>query len=115
RCSSLWLAGNRGCSTNKTADIQQITTLIDSDRHITTRAIAVKSNIDQSTVSRHLNQIEMVKKFDVSVSQHLTERDLMDRISICDSLYRRSPTVFETNANGRREVDLFYNNIERKQ
>jgi len=47
-----------------TTDVDQITALIDSDRQITVREIAARLNIGKSTVSEHLNKLQ-IKKLDI--------------------------------------------------
>jgi len=57
-----------------TTDVDQITALIDSDRQITVREIAARLNIGKSTVSKHLNKLQIIKKLDVWVPHDLTEK-----------------------------------------
>ena len=72
-----------------TTDVDQITALIDSDRQITVREIAARLNIGKSTVSEHLNKLQ-IKKLDIWMPHDLTEKNRIDRISISDLLYKRN-------------------------
>lgn len=72
------------------ADGKEILALIESDQHRTTREIGEILGINQSTVSRRLRQLGMVNKADVWVPHELMEKNLLDRISACDSLLKRN-------------------------
>ncbi|XP_011062195.1 PREDICTED: histone-lysine N-methyltransferase SETMAR-like [Acromyrmex echinatior] len=54
-------------------------------------------------------------KFDVWVPHDLTEKNLMDRISICDSLYKRNEKTFLKQVVTGDEKWIIYNNVERKK
>lgn len=98
-----------------TTDVEQIRAFIDSDRQITIREIAARLKIGKSTVSEHLSKVGMVKKLDVWVPHELTEKNLMDRISICDSLYKRNENdPFLKRIVTGDEKWIVYNNVERK-
>lgn len=73
-----------------TTDIDQLMSIINSEPHATTREIAARLNIGQSTVSENLSKLKMIKMLDVWVPKNLTESSLLDRISICDSLNKRN-------------------------
>ena len=49
--------------------------------------------ISKSSVENHLHQLGYVNCFDVWVPQKLSEKNLLDRISTCDSLLRRNEHV----------------------
>lgn len=44
--------------------------------------------ISKTTIHEHFVNLGYVNRFDVWVAHDLTEKNLMDRISICDSLYK---------------------------
>ncbi|XP_025262477.1 histone-lysine N-methyltransferase SETMAR-like [Camponotus floridanus] len=99
-----------------TTDVDQITALIDSERQITVREIAARLNIGKSTVSEHLNKLQMVKKLDVWVPHDLTEKNRIDRISISDLLYKRNEyDSFLKRIITGDEKWIIYNNVERKR
>ena len=47
-------------------------------------------NMSKSTIHEHFVKLSYINRFDVWVPHDLTEKNLMDRISICDSLYKRN-------------------------
>ncbi|XP_011642710.1 histone-lysine N-methyltransferase SETMAR-like [Pogonomyrmex barbatus] len=99
-----------------TTDIDQIKVLIDSNRHLTTTEIGHNLNIDQSTVSRHLRKLGIVNKLDVWVPHELSEKNLMDRISACDSLLKRHQNEpFLKRMITGDEKWIVYNNVSRKR
>ena len=63
---------------------------IEIDRHVSSRSIAQKLNITHQTVLNHLQKAGFKKKLDVWVPHELTQKNLMDRISICESLLNRN-------------------------
>ena len=60
------------------------------DRHISSRDIATKLNIDHTTVLNHLHKTGYQKKFDIWVPHELTAKNLMDQVSICEWLLKRN-------------------------
>ena len=66
--------------------------MIENNRRSTTREIAEKLNILHTYVKRHLKQLGYVNKIDIWVPHKLNEIQLTKRISICDSLLKRSET-----------------------
>ncbi|XP_023230347.1 histone-lysine N-methyltransferase SETMAR-like [Centruroides sculpturatus] len=98
------------------ADDDKILALIESDRHKTTREIGEILGINQSTVSRRLHQLGMVSKADVWVPHELTEKNLIDRISACDSLLKRNEIdPFLKRIITGDEKWIVYNNVKRKR
>ncbi|KAA5785601.1 hypothetical protein F3H09_31080 [Pseudomonas aeruginosa] len=57
---------------------------VEQDRHISSYDVAKELGIDHKTVLAHLKKTGYTKK--------LTERNLMNRVLICDSLLRRNET-----------------------
>ena len=71
-------------------DEDQIKTLIENNPRYTTRELAEMLNMSKSTIHEHFVKLGYINCFDVWVPHDLTEKNLMDRISICDSLYKRN-------------------------
>ena len=63
---------------------------IEIDRHISFRDIATELNIHHNTVLNHLHKAGYQKKLDTWVPHELTVKNLMDRVSICESLLKRT-------------------------
>ncbi|XP_026823949.1 histone-lysine N-methyltransferase SETMAR-like [Ooceraea biroi] len=98
------------------ADDDQIKTLIENNPHYTTRDIAQIVNVSQKTVVNRLHTLGYVSRYDIWAPHNLTEKHLMDRISICDSLLKRN----ENNPFLKRIVTgdekwIVYKNVERKR
>ncbi|XP_061722930.1 histone-lysine N-methyltransferase SETMAR-like [Cydia pomonella] len=70
--------------------VDQILNEIEVDRYISSRDIAVKLNVDHKTVLNHLHKLGYQKKLDTWVPHELTLKNLMDRVSICESLLKRN-------------------------
>jgi len=70
-----------------TTDEDQIKTLIENNPRYTTHKLTKMLNISKSTIHEHFVKLGYINRFDVWYVPHdLTEKNLMDRISICDSL-----------------------------
>ena len=81
-----------------------------------TRKLAEMLNISKSTIHEHFVKLGYINRFDVWVLHDLTEKNLMDRISICDSLYKRNEeTPFLKQIVMGDEKWIIYNNVERKR
>ncbi|XP_032467124.1 nucleotide triphosphate diphosphatase NUDT15 isoform X1 [Phocoena sinus] len=97
-------------------DSDQIETLIESNRRYTTREIADILKISKSSVENHLHQLGYMNRFDVWVPHKLSEKNLLDRISACDSLLKRNENVpFLKQIVMGNEKWILYNNGERKR
>ena len=70
--------------------VDEIRYKIEVDRHISSRDIATELNIDHKTVLNHLHKTGYQKKLDTWVPHELTVKNLMDRVSICESLLKRN-------------------------
>lgn len=57
---------------------------------MTTREITEKLNFSNSTVHDYLKRLGFVSKLDIWIPHNLKETDLTRRITICDSLLKRS-------------------------
>ncbi|XP_014614689.1 PREDICTED: histone-lysine N-methyltransferase SETMAR-like [Polistes canadensis] len=51
----------------------EIKTIIEADRHVTTREIAEKVNVSHTTIENHLKRVGLVKKLDIWVLHDLKE------------------------------------------
>ncbi|KAJ0180109.1 hypothetical protein K1T71_004700 [Dendrolimus kikuchii] len=72
--------------------IEAIFEKVEQDRHISIYDIAGELGIDHKTVLAHLKKAGYTKKLDIWLPHELTERNLMSRVLICDSLLRRNET-----------------------
>lgn len=98
------------------ADDNQIRTLIENNHHYTTREIAEIINVSHQTVANHLHTLGYVSRYDIWVPHNLSEKNLMDRISICDLLLKRNENVpFLKRMITGDEKWIVYNNVERKR
>lgn len=71
-------------------NVDEIFQKIHEDRHISTRDIAKELNIDHKTVLSHLHKVGYTKKLDVWVPHELSLKNLMDRVSVCETLKKRN-------------------------
>ncbi|GFT73917.1 histone-lysine N-methyltransferase SETMAR [Trichonephila clavipes] len=71
-------------------NVDKITEIIELDRHVSNRSIALKLEIDHKTVLNHLRKVGFKKKLDVWVPHQLTPKNMMDQISICKALTKRN-------------------------
>ena len=68
-------------------------TLIENNQRYTTREIADILKISKSCVENHLHQLGYVHRFDVWLPHKLRGKNLLDRISACDSLLEHNENV----------------------
>ena len=80
------------------------------------REIADIPKISKSSVENHLHQLGYVTSFDVWVPHKLSEKNLLDRISACDSLPKcnENVAVLEQIVTDN-EKWILYNSVERKR
>ncbi|KAL9918814.1 histone-lysine N-methyltransferase SETMAR-like [Glossina fuscipes fuscipes] len=71
-------------------NVDKIGEMIEVDRHVSSLNIAQELKIEHKTVLNHLHKAGFKKKLDVWVPHQLTERNMMDRISICEALAKRN-------------------------
>ena len=71
------------------ADVDKIKSVVVANRWITTREIAERLNLFNATVHKHIKRLELISKLDIWVPHVLTERNLLRRINVCDTLLRR--------------------------
>ncbi|GFX93814.1 histone-lysine N-methyltransferase SETMAR [Trichonephila clavipes] len=71
-------------------NVDKITETIELDRHVSSRSIAQEPKINHETILNHLRKVGFKKKLDVWVPHQLTPKNMMDRISICEALAKRS-------------------------
>ena len=72
------------CGRPITEKVDEIIQMVHQDRHISSHEVARELNIHHSTVIDHLNQAGYKKKLDVWVPHALNEKNLIDRVAICD-------------------------------
>jgi len=77
-----------------------------------TREIAETIDISQKTVVNHLHTLGYVSRYDIRVPYNLSDKNLMDRISICDLLLKRNENCpfFKWMITGD-EKWIIYNNV----
>jgi len=68
--------------------VDEIPQKIEEDRHISSYDIAAELNINQKIVLNHLHKAGYKKKLDIWVLHELTVKNLMNGISICESLLK---------------------------
>ncbi|CAD6994021.1 unnamed protein product [Ceratitis capitata] len=96
-------------------NVDKIMKIVESDRHASTNSIAQELKIAQKTVWNHLKKAGYTKKFDVWVPHELTKKDLLDRISICESLLNRNKIdPFLKRMVIADEKWITYSNVKRK-
>ena len=94
-------------------DSDQIETLIENNHRYTMWEIAGILKISKSNAENHLHQLGYVNHFDVWVPHKLSEKNLLDRISACDSLLKCNEDVlFLKKFVTGDEKWLLYNNVE---
>jgi len=85
-------------------DDDQIKSLIESNPHYTTREITEIIDVSQKIIVNHLHTLNYVSRYDIWIPHNLSDKNLMDRISICDLLLKRnenSMSIFEMDNNRR--------------
>ena len=97
-------------------DRDQIETLIENNQRYTTQELADILKISKSRVKNHLRQLGYVHRFDVWVPHKLSEKNLLDRISACNSLLKHNENVpFLKQIVIGDEKRILYNNVEWKR
>jgi len=72
-------------------DDDQIKSLIESNPYYTTQEIAEIIDVSQKTVCKnHLHTLGYVSRYDIWIPHNLSDKNLMDRISIYDLLHKRN-------------------------
>ena len=74
-------------------DSDQMETIIGNIQHYTAQEIANILKISKLSVENHLHQLGYVNRFDIWVPPKLSEKNLLDHISACDSLLKRNENV----------------------
>ena len=94
----------------------EIKTIIEADRHVTTREIAEKLNVSHTAIEKHLKRVGLVKKLDIWVPHDLKEVHLTKRINACDLLLKRNEfDPFLKRIITGDEKWIVYNNVNRKR
>lgn len=73
-------------------DDDQIKVQIETNPRLTTREIAEAVGVPKSTVHDHLVKLGYISRYDIWVPHNLSEKNCMDRFSICDMLIKRNET-----------------------
>ncbi|PIO71063.1 hypothetical protein TELCIR_07048 [Teladorsagia circumcincta] len=90
--------------------------VFETNRHITTREIGERLDVSKSTIHEHLMELGFVERLDVWVPHKLSERNLMDPVSVCDSLLKRNENEpFPKRMVTGDEKWIVYNDVERKR
>ena len=97
-------------------DSDQIETIIENNQCYTTREIADTLKISKSSTENHLPQLGYVNRFDVWVPHKLSEKNLLDHISSCDSLLKCNENIlFLKQIVTGDEKWILYNTVEWKR
>ena len=97
-------------------DSDQIETLIENNQCYTMQEIADILKISKSSAENHLHQLGYVNRFDAWVPHKLSEKNLLDRISTCNSLLKHNENVpFLKQIVMGDEKWILYNNVEWKR
>ncbi|GBP89305.1 Histone-lysine N-methyltransferase SETMAR [Eumeta japonica] len=89
---------------------------VEQDQDISSYDIAGKLGIDYNTILTHLKKAGHREKLNTRVQHELTERKLMNRVLICDSLLKRNETepFFQKIDNSNRKWITYDKNVRRK-
>ena len=80
------------------------------------REIAHILKISKSSLENHLHHLGYIHHFDVWVQHKLSEKNLLDHISTCDSLLKRNENVpFLKQTVTGDEKWILYKNVEQKR
>ncbi|GFU92552.1 histone-lysine N-methyltransferase SETMAR [Trichonephila clavipes] len=71
-------------------NVDKITEIIKVDRLVSSRSIAQELKIDHKIVLSHLRKVGSKKKLHVWVPHQLTPKNMMNRISVCETLAKRN-------------------------
>ncbi|GFX01378.1 histone-lysine N-methyltransferase SETMAR [Trichonephila clavipes] len=71
-------------------NVDKTTEIIEVDWHVSSRSITQELKIDHKTVLNHLSKVGFKKKLDVWVPHQLTPKNIIDRISIYETLGKRN-------------------------
>ena len=94
-------------------DSNQTEMLIENNQHYTMREIADILKVSKSSTENHLHQFVYVNLFDIWVPHELSEKNLPDCISACNSLVKHNENVpFLKQIVMGNEKWILYNNVE---
>ena len=71
-------------------DDDQIKAIIESNCHVTVREIEEMLKIPKSTINRHIQRLELVKKLDIWIPHELKEYHSTKRINACELHLKRN-------------------------
>jgi histone-lysine N-methyltransferase SETMAR len=99
-----------------TTNDDEILALVQHNRNLTTQEIADELNIHRTTIGYRLKKLGYVKKLDVWIPHKLSEKNLLDRILISESLLNRQKLEgFLKRLITGDEKWIMYDNIKRKK
>ncbi|XP_076753327.1 histone-lysine N-methyltransferase SETMAR-like [Xylocopa sonorina] len=94
----------------------EIKTIIEADRRVTTRETAEKLNVSHTVIEKHLKRVGLVKKVDIWVLHDFKEVHLTKRINACDLLLKRNEFYpFLKQIITGDEKRIVYNNVNPKR
>ena len=97
-------------------DSDLIETLTENSQCYSTWEIVDILKISKSSTENHLHQLGYVNRFDVWVPRKLSEKNLLDHISACDSLLKCNENLlFLKQIVMGDEKWILFNNVERKR
>ncbi|GFV37268.1 histone-lysine N-methyltransferase SETMAR [Trichonephila clavipes] len=68
--------------------VDKITEISEVDRHVSSHSITQELKIDHKIVLNHLSKVGFKKKLHIWLSHQLTPKNMMNRISICETLVK---------------------------
>ncbi|XP_014781989.1 histone-lysine N-methyltransferase SETMAR-like [Octopus bimaculoides] len=103
-------------SRRKEIDIDQLRAVVKQSCSLTSRQIADILNISKTSVENEFHKLGYFSKVDVSVPHKLTEANLVQRVSICDSLLKKenNEPFLRRIITGERKW-VVYNNVKRRR
>ncbi|GFV35966.1 histone-lysine N-methyltransferase SETMAR [Trichonephila clavipes] len=97
-------------------NVYKITEVIEVDRHVSSRSINQEGKTDYKTVLNHLSKVTFKKKFDVWVPHHLTPKNIINQISICEALAKRNEIdpFFKRMVTGDEKWVTYDNSVQKR-
>lgn len=97
-------------------DDNVVRALVEGNARITSKEIAERLNIDNSSAFRHLKKLGFTSKLDTWVPHSLTEKNKLDRVTVAISLLARNEKQpFLNRLVTGDEKWILYNNVQRKR
>ncbi|GFV33167.1 histone-lysine N-methyltransferase SETMAR [Trichonephila clavipes] len=97
-------------------NVDKITEIIEADWNVSSRSIDQELKIDHKTVLNRLHKVGFKKKLHVWEPHQLTPKNMMDRISICEALAKRSEIdpFLKLMVIGVEKLVTDYNNVRKR-